>query len=138
MLTFGTPAIALVDQLRAVFHQIACSLLINPAGQVEPPVGSGPPGRAEARLMRPGSPGLVPIAPQDHSPCSSRPARPLERVRPCRLARRLVGRETPLLLDDEEVSRHHITVTVDRGGTVTVADPGSRNGTVVSGLRLDG
>ncbi len=48
VLTFGTPAIALVDQLRAVFHQIACSLLINPAGQVQPPVGSGPPGRAEA------------------------------------------------------------------------------------------
>jgi hypothetical protein len=49
VLTFGTPAIALVDQLRPVFHQIACSLLINPAGQVQPPVGSGPPGRAEAR-----------------------------------------------------------------------------------------
>ena len=41
-LTFGTPAIALVDQLRPVFHQIACSLLINPAGQVQPPAGSGP------------------------------------------------------------------------------------------------
>ena len=37
VLTFGTPAIALVDQLRAVFHQITCSLLINPAGQVQPP-----------------------------------------------------------------------------------------------------
>ena len=37
VLTFGTPAIALVDQLRPVFHQIACSLLINPAGQVQPP-----------------------------------------------------------------------------------------------------
>jgi hypothetical protein len=48
VLTFGTPAIALVDQLRVVFHQIACSLLINPAGQVQPPVGAGPPGRAEA------------------------------------------------------------------------------------------
>ena len=48
VLTFGTPAIALADQLRVVFHQIACSLLINPAGQVQPPVGSGPPGRAEA------------------------------------------------------------------------------------------
>ena len=42
VLTFGTPAIALADQLRAVFHQIACSLLINPAGQVQPPAGSGP------------------------------------------------------------------------------------------------
>jgi hypothetical protein len=49
VLTFGTPAIALIDSLRPVFHQIACSLLINPAGQVQPPVGSGPPGRAEAR-----------------------------------------------------------------------------------------
>jgi hypothetical protein len=38
VLTFGTPALALVDQLRPVFHQIACSLLINPAGRVEPPV----------------------------------------------------------------------------------------------------
>jgi hypothetical protein len=41
VLTFRTPAITLVDQLRLVFHQIACSLLINPAGQVQPPVGSG-------------------------------------------------------------------------------------------------
>jgi hypothetical protein len=49
VLTFGTPAIALADQLRTVFHQIACSLLINPAGQVQPPVGSGPSGRAGAR-----------------------------------------------------------------------------------------
>lgn len=38
VLTFGTPALALIDQLRPVFHQIACSLLINPAGRVEPPV----------------------------------------------------------------------------------------------------
>jgi hypothetical protein len=37
VLTFGTPAIAPVDRLRAVFHQIACSLLINPTGQVQPP-----------------------------------------------------------------------------------------------------
>jgi hypothetical protein len=37
VLTFGTPAIALTDQLRPVFHQIACSLLINPTGQVQPP-----------------------------------------------------------------------------------------------------
>jgi len=42
MLTFGTPAIALIDRLRPVFHQIACSLLINPAGQVQPPVGADP------------------------------------------------------------------------------------------------
>jgi hypothetical protein len=38
VLTFGTPALALIDQLRPVFHQIACSLLINPTGRVEPPV----------------------------------------------------------------------------------------------------
>jgi hypothetical protein len=38
VLTFGTPALALIDQLRPVFHQIACSLLINPAGRVQPPV----------------------------------------------------------------------------------------------------
>jgi hypothetical protein len=38
VLTFGTPAVALIDQLRPVFHQIACSLLINPEGQVQPPV----------------------------------------------------------------------------------------------------
>jgi hypothetical protein len=38
VLTFGTPAIALIDELRPVFHQIACSLLINPTGPVKPPV----------------------------------------------------------------------------------------------------
>jgi hypothetical protein len=48
VLTFATPAPALINQLRLTFHQIACSLLINPAGQVQSPVGSGPPGRAEA------------------------------------------------------------------------------------------
>jgi hypothetical protein len=37
VLTFGTPAVALADQLRAVFHQIACTLLINPAGAVQVP-----------------------------------------------------------------------------------------------------
>jgi len=42
VLTFGTPAIALIDSLRPVFHQVACSLLINPAGQVQPPAGSDP------------------------------------------------------------------------------------------------
>lgn len=37
VLTFATPALALIDQVRAVFHQIACSLLVNPAGRVHPP-----------------------------------------------------------------------------------------------------
>jgi hypothetical protein len=37
VLTFATPAPALIDQLRPIFHQIACSLLINPAGRVKPP-----------------------------------------------------------------------------------------------------
>jgi hypothetical protein len=40
VLTFGTPAIALIDRLRLVFHQIACSLLIDPMGQVQPPAGA--------------------------------------------------------------------------------------------------
>jgi S-DNA-T family DNA segregation ATPase FtsK/SpoIIIE len=52
--------------------------------------------------------------------------------------RTVVGRDAPLPLNDEEISRHHINVAADRGGAVTVADAGSRNGTVVSGLRLDG
>ena len=88
--------------------------------------------------MRPGSPGLVPIA----NPGSlallvaSGPAAGASAALPA--GQTMVGREVPLRLDDEEVSRHHITVTVDRGGMITVADPGSRNGTVVSGLRLDG
>lgn len=50
----------------------------------------------------------------------------------------VVGRDAPLPLDDEEISRHHISVAVDRDGAVTVADPGSTNGSVVSGLRLSG
>jgi hypothetical protein len=37
VLTFATPALALIDQVRPVFHQIACSLLVNPAGRVHPP-----------------------------------------------------------------------------------------------------
>ncbi len=53
VLTFGTPAIALIDQLRLMFHQIACSLLINPAGQVQPPAGSGLPGSTSPRRSDP-------------------------------------------------------------------------------------
>jgi DNA segregation ATPase FtsK/SpoIIIE, S-DNA-T family len=87
--------------------------------------------------MRPGSPGLVPIAPPGSLALlvASGPAAGASAALPS--GQTVVGREAPLRLDDEEVSRQHITVTVDRGGTVTVADPGSRNGTVVSGLRLD-
>ena len=138
VLTFGTPAIALVDPLRVVFHQIACSLLINPAGQVQPPVGCRPAGARRGALMRPGSPGLVPIAPPGSLALlvASGPAAGASAPLPS--GQTVVGREAPFPLDDEEISRHHITVTVDRGGTVTVADPGSRNGTVVSGLRLGG
>lgn len=53
VLTFGTPATALTDQLRPVFHQIACSLLINPVGQVQPPAGSGLPGSTSPRRSDP-------------------------------------------------------------------------------------
>jgi DNA segregation ATPase FtsK/SpoIIIE, S-DNA-T family len=88
--------------------------------------------------MRPGSPGLVPIAPPGSLALlvASGPAAGASAPLPS--GQTVVGREAPFPLDDEEISRHHITVTVDRGGTVTVADPGSRNGTVVSGLRLGG
>lgn len=40
VLTFASPALALIDQLRPAFHQIACSLLINPAGRVQLPAGA--------------------------------------------------------------------------------------------------
>ena len=47
VLSFATPALALIDQLRPVFHEIACSLLINPSGHVEPPVNVQPPAEAD-------------------------------------------------------------------------------------------
>jgi hypothetical protein len=47
-LTFATSALTLVDQVRLVFHQIACSLLINPAGRVRPPARSGSPSHSDA------------------------------------------------------------------------------------------
>lgn len=43
VLTFATPALALIDQVRPVFHQIACSLLINPAGLINPADRGQPP-----------------------------------------------------------------------------------------------
>ena len=50
----------------------------------------------------------------------------------------VVGRDVPLALNDDEVSRRHISITVGDGGAVTVADVGSANGTVLSGLPLTG
>ena len=88
--------------------------------------------------MRTGSPGLVPIAPPGSLALlvASGPAAGASVALPS--GQTVVGRDAPLPLDDEEISRHHIMVAVDRDGAVTVADPGSTNGTVVSGLRLDG
>jgi hypothetical protein len=37
VLTFGTLAVAQAGSLLSVFHQIACSLCVNPAGRVQPP-----------------------------------------------------------------------------------------------------
>jgi hypothetical protein len=37
VLTFGTLAVAQARSLRPVFHQIACSLSVNPSGPVQPP-----------------------------------------------------------------------------------------------------
>jgi DNA segregation ATPase FtsK/SpoIIIE, S-DNA-T family len=49
----------------------------------------------------------------------------------------VIGREAPIWLYDDEVSRRHLSIAVG-GGAVTVADAGSANGTVVSGLPLAG
>ena len=49
-----------------------------------------------------------------------------------------VGRDAPLPLHDDEISRRHLSITVSGGETVTVADAGSANGTVISGHRLAG
>jgi hypothetical protein len=46
VLTFGTLAVAQARSLRAVFHQIACSLCVNPSGPLQPP--------GRPRLSRPG------------------------------------------------------------------------------------
>jgi len=88
--------------------------------------------------MRPASPGLVPIAPPGSLALlvASGPAAGASAALPS--GQTAVGRDAPFPLDDEEISRHHITVAVDRDGAVTVADPGSTNGTMVSGLRLNG
>jgi DNA segregation ATPase FtsK/SpoIIIE, S-DNA-T family len=88
--------------------------------------------------MRSGSPGPVPIAPPGSLALlvASGPAAGASAALPP--GRTVVGRDAPLPLNDEEISRQHISVAVDRGGAATVADAGSRNGTVVSGLQLDG
>jgi hypothetical protein len=49
VLTFGTLAVAQARSLRPLFHQIACSLCVNPAGPVRPP--------GRPRLSRPGPAG---------------------------------------------------------------------------------
>ena len=48
-----------------------------------------------------------------------------------------VGRSTLPILGDDEISGRHFHVSV-AGGSVSVADAGSTNGTVVSGEPLDG
>lgn len=40
------------------------------------------------------------------------------------------------LADDDEISRAHARVTVDRGGFCSIEDLGSTNGTYVNGLRI--
>ena len=49
----------------------------------------------------------------------------------------VVGRSAPLALHDDEVSSRHFQLR-SVGGTVTVADAGSSNGTVVAGERVAG
>ena len=49
VLIFATPAIAQADRLRLVFHQIACSMCVNPACRVDPPGRSDQPRPGEAR-----------------------------------------------------------------------------------------
>lgn len=50
-----------------------------------------------------------------------------------------IGRDpgSDIFLNDMTVSREHATLAVDSGGTVTVADVGSLNGTYVNGVCLD-
>jgi len=50
-----------------------------------------------------------------------------------------IGRasEAGLQVDDEGVSRIHIRLDVDKGGTVSVTDMGSRNGMYVNALRVE-
>lgn len=87
--------------------------------------------------MRPGSPGLVPIAPPGSLALlvASGPAAGASAALPPGLT--LVGRDAPLRLYDEEISRRHISIATDRGGAVAVVDEGSSNGTVLSGRRLE-
>ena len=49
-----------------------------------------------------------------------------------------VGRSTLPILGDDEISGRHFHVRSVAGGSVSVADAGSTNGTVVSGEPLDG
>jgi DNA-binding winged helix-turn-helix (wHTH) protein len=47
------------------------------------------------------------------------------------------SREATLFLDDESVSRRHARLMIN-GGSVTVEDLGSKNGTVLNGARVSG
>lgn len=87
--------------------------------------------------MRPGSPGLVPIAPPGSLALlvASGPAAGASAALPPGVT--AIGRDTPLPLYDEEISRRHISIAADRGGAVALVDEGSRNGTVLSGRRLE-
>ena len=53
----------------------------------------------------------------------------------------LIGRHADgagRLADDEEISRSHARITLDRSGFCAIEDLGSTNGTFVNGLRLTG
>ncbi len=53
----------------------------------------------------------------------------------------LIGRHADgagRLADDEEISRSHARITLDRSGFCAIEDLGSTNGTFVNGLRLSG
>src|SRR6516225_8857509 len=43
-----------------------------------------------------------------------------------------------ILLDDEEISRSHARISLDRSGFCAIEDLGSTNGTFVNGLRISG
>ncbi|HLT40146.1 MAG TPA: adenylate/guanylate cyclase domain-containing protein [Enhygromyxa sp.] len=47
------------------------------------------------------------------------------------------GRESDIQVANKSLSRQHAQIVVDPGGTITLADVGSKNGTFVDGQRLD-
>ena len=53
----------------------------------------------------------------------------------------LIGRQVDgagRLADDDEISRSHARISLDRSGFCAIEDLGSTNGTFVNGLRIDG